>query len=92
MDKHKTRRCVFHLDCSEITPECDRRCDDCISEMKEAFENLEGIREFATEGKGEITKVVIEHETTEVSLEELMGMFEKLPSRFKASFKPSLVQ
>ncbi|MDY7011670.1 MAG: hypothetical protein SVV80_13115 [Planctomycetota bacterium] len=92
MGKQEQERCAFHLDCSELTPACGYRCGECISELMDVFDKIRGVCKFSTDGEGEKMQFIVEHDTSEVSVEQLMDVFTGLPCRYKGSFRPSLVK
>ena len=85
-------RSVFDLDCNELIPECGCRCGECLSEIRETLDKMEGVLELSTEGQGAKTLLIVEHDSAEVSVEQLMETFASLPTRYEASFKPSLIR
>ncbi len=91
MGNHEQEHSVFHLDCSELIPECGYRCGECINELRVRLHKMPGVRQFSTEGEGEKMLFVVEHDAATVSVEQLMGMFASLPTRHEGSFRPSLL-
>ena len=61
-------RSAFHLDCTAIIAERRCKCARCIEEMKSFFGGTPGVSGFYREGDG----VVVEHDASVVSVEELM--------------------
>jgi len=80
----------FEIDCHAVIPECEYKCDDCISEMEVTFKKIKGVTNFYIEKEDGKRLIAIEHEPQEASVEQLMQTFRQLPSRFEGFFKPSL--
>ena len=83
---------VFYIDCSPIIPECEFQCTKCFQEMLSAFDAVKGVAKFYTKGAGEDTQIVVEHDTSTVSAEELMDTFKRLPTFYKGFFVPKLLE
>lgn len=81
-------RSVFHLDCTAIIAECGCKCARCIEEMKSVFGGTPGVSRFYREGDG----VVVEHNASVISVEQLMDIFRRLPSFHRSHFVPSMMQ
>lgn len=81
---------MFEIDCHDVIPECQYKCDGCISEMKGTFGKMSGVTNLYLETEGKEQFIVIEHDSQEVSREELMQVFTQLPSRYNGFFRPTL--
>ena len=92
MHNREMERSVFDLDCNELIPECGCRCGECISEIRETLDKMEGVLELSTEGQGAKTLLIVEHDSAVVSVDQLIDVFASLPTRYEGSFKPSLVR
>jgi hypothetical protein len=81
-----TNRSAFHLDCTPIIPACRFNCGRCTEEMKAVFGGTEGVSKFYRKGDG----VVVEHDASVVTVEQLMDLFRGLPSFYQNHFIPSV--
>jgi hypothetical protein len=81
-----TSRSAFHLDCTAILAECGCKCGRCIEEMQSVFGGMSGVSKFYREGPG----VVVEHDPSVVTVEQLMDVFRDLPSFYRSHFIPSM--
>jgi len=80
-------RSAFHLDCTAILAECGCTCGRCIEEMQSVFGRTPGVSRFYREGHG----VVVEHEASAVTVEQLLDIFRDLPSFYRSRFVPSVM-
>jgi hypothetical protein len=81
-----TSHSAFHLDCTPILAECGCKCAKCIGEMQSVFGRIQGVSRFYREGPG----VVVEHDPSVVTVEQLMDVFRSLPSFYRSHFIPSM--
>ncbi len=79
---------AFHLDCTPIIPACGSTCAKCIGEMEAVFGGTRGVSAFYREGDG----VVVEHDASVVTAEQLMDVFRGLPSFYESHFVPSVME
>ena len=79
---------AFHLDCHPIIPACGFTCAKCIEEMESVLGGTRGVSKFYREGPG----VVVEHDASVVTVEQLMDIFQGLPSFYPNHFIPSVVE
>ncbi len=80
-------RSAFHIDCTAVIPECGFNCDRCIKEMESIFSKTRGVDKFYREGDG----VVVEHDSSIITVEQLIDIFKSLPSFYKGFFIPKLI-
>ncbi len=80
-------RTAFHLDCTAILSECGCKCGRCIAEMNSAFGGTRGVSAFYREGQG----VVVEHDASVVTVDQLLDIFRGLPSFHQNHFIPSVM-
>lgn len=81
-------RTPFHLDCTANLAECGCACERCIEEMKAVFGGMRGVSGFYREGGG----VVVEHDASVVTAEQLMDVFRGLPSFYQNHFVSSVME
>ncbi len=82
---------VFHLDCTAIFPACRFDCVRCLAEIQSVFTALPGVTALHLEGEGAQTRLIVAHDPTVVTAEQLTDVFRRLPSFYRASFAPTLV-
>ncbi|MDD5454893.1 MAG: heavy-metal-associated domain-containing protein [Candidatus Ratteibacteria bacterium] len=85
-------RSVFKIDCSSIIPECGFKCSKCIKEIEDTLTSMEGVSKVYMEGKAENTKLIVEHDASIITVEQLMETFKKLPSFYEGFFTPTLIK
>lgn len=83
-----TSRTAFHLDCGPIIPACGFNCGKCIGEMKAVFGGTRGVGGFYREGDG----IVVEHDASVATAEQLMDIFRGLPSFYERHFISSVME
>ena len=84
-------RSAFHLDCTALFPECQFHCAKCLSEIQSVFADLPGVDSLHTEGQDAETRLIITYDSCQVTPEQLLDLFKRLPSFYRASFIPTLV-
>ncbi len=85
-------RSVFHLDCTFIIPECGFKCAKCLQEIQCVLDKIEGMKKSYTEGEGENMKLIVEHNSSNVTVEYLKETFGRLPSFYKGFFVSELLE
>ena len=85
-------RSAFHLDCTPIIPECEFKCAKCLQEIESVLGKIQGVDKSYTEGEGKDTKLIVEHDASNVTVENLMETFARLPSFYKGFFVPELLK
>ena len=83
-----TSRSAFHLDYTAMIAECGCQCARCIEEMKSVFGRMAGVSRFYREGGG----VVVEHDSSVVTVDQLTDVFRGLPSFYRSRFVPSMLE
>ncbi len=81
-------RTAFHLDCTANLAECGCQCESCIEEMKSVFGRMAGVSTLYRENQG----VVVEHDSSVVTTEQLVDVFRRLPSFYQSRFVPTVVE
>ena len=81
-------RSVFHVDCSGVIPECEYKCAKCVQEIRSVLGEMEGVEECYPEGEG----IVVEHDPSKVSVENLIETLGRLPSFYKGFFAGKLLE
>lgn len=70
-----------------MIPECGFNCDKCIKEIESVLSKTKGADKFYREGDG----VVVEHDTSIITAEQLISIFKCLPSFYEGFFIPKLI-
>lgn len=83
-----TSRSAFHLDCTAILAECGCKCGRCLEEMKSVFGKMPGVSRFYGESGG----VVVEHDASVATVEQLLDVFRDLPSFYRSRFVPTILE
>ena len=86
------RLSTFHLDCNPIIPECGYECGKCLQEIRSVIEAIQGVAKLRTEGSGQDTRIVVEHDARSVTGDQLMQALRRLPSFYKGFFVPSILE
>ena len=86
------RLSTFRLDCNPVIPECGYRCGKCLEEIRSIIEAMQGVAKLHTEGTGQDTRIVVEHDACSVTGEQLMQALRELPSFYRGFFVPSLLE
>jgi hypothetical protein len=84
-------RSAFHLDCTAIFPACRFDCARCLTEIQAVFLGLPGVTGLHMEGGGADARLILEHDPTRVTPEQLMETLKRLPSFYRPSFTPTLL-
>ncbi|MHC4616896.1 MAG: cation transporter [Planctomycetota bacterium] len=79
---------AFHVDCSGVIPECEFKCAKCVQEIQSVLGEMEGVEECYAEGEG----IVVQHDPSKVSVEDLIEMLGRLPSFYKGFFAAKLFE
>ncbi|MHC4517206.1 MAG: hypothetical protein ACYTAS_01340 [Planctomycetota bacterium] len=80
-------RSAFHLDCTAMLSECGCQCAKCIEEMKAVFLKTPGVEKLYREEGG----IVVEHDATVVGVDQLIALFQGLPSFYEGCFGPTMM-
>jgi copper chaperone CopZ len=84
-------RSAFHLDCTPLTPECGFECSKCIQEIESTVTSIQGVSKVYIEGEGADQKLIVEHDPTTVTAEQLIDIFKGLPSFYEGFFIPTVI-
>lgn len=85
-------RSAFHIDCTPVIPECGFKCAKCLQEIHSVLAKMQGIEKSYIEGEGEDTKLIVAHDSSNVTVEYLIETFGRLPSFYKGFFVPKLLE
>ncbi len=84
-------RSVFHLDCTGLFPGCRFECARCLQEIRSVFSQIPSVDGLHTEGEGADARLIIVHDPSQVTAEQLLGILQHLPSFHQAFFAPTLL-
>jgi hypothetical protein len=84
-------RSAFHLDCTAIFPACRFDCAKCMAEIRSVFARIPGVTALHLEGEGADARLIIVHDPSETTSEQLLQTLRRLPSFYRASFVPALL-
>ena len=84
------KRSTFHLDCHPIIPQCSFQCPRCIQEIQATISRVKGVTSVYLDEGPKGSQIIVEHDSTLVTAEELLEAFKKLPTFYDARFIPTL--
>ncbi len=84
-------RSAFHLDCTALLPDCRFECARCLQEIRSVFTQIPGVDGLQMEGQGAQARLIVAHDPSRVTAEELVDLLKRLPSFHKAFFIPTLL-
>ena len=84
-------RSAFHLDCTALFPDCRFECAKCLQEIRSVFTQIPGVDGLHTEGQGAQARLIIVHDPSRVTAEQLMDLLKRLPSFHKTFFAPTVL-
>lgn len=84
-------RSAFHLDCTALFPGCRFECARCLQEVRSVFAQIPGVESLHAEGQGAEARLIIIHDPSYVTVEQLLGILKRLPSFHKDSFTPTVL-
>ena len=84
-------RSAFHLDCTPLIPECGFKCPKCIREIESTLTGMQGVSKVYVEGEGAEQRLIVEHDPSRVTVEQLMDIFKGLPSFYEGFFIPTVI-
>jgi copper chaperone CopZ len=74
-----------------VIPECEFKCGKCVKEIQSVLDEIQGVEKSYIEGEEKETKLVVEHDPSKVTVEQLMDVLRRLPSFYKGFFVPKLL-
>jgi copper chaperone CopZ len=85
-------RSALHIDCNPIIPECGFKCGKCVQEIQSVLGEIEGVAKSYIEDEEKEAKLIVEHDPSKVTVEQLMDTLKRLPSFYKSFFVPELIE
>jgi copper chaperone CopZ len=90
-DRTMKSRSAFDLDCNPIIPECGFKCSKCIQEIESTLTGIQGVGKVYIEKDGEEQRLIVEHDSITVTVEQLIDILKGLPSFYKGFFIPTFL-
>ena len=84
-------RTAFDLDCNPVIPECGFACPKCIQEIETTLTRKPGVSKVYMEGEAEEGKLIVEHDPTIATEDQLIEAFKMLPSFYEGFFIPTMI-
>ena len=84
-------RSAFDLDCTALIPDCGFNCPKCIQEIESTLTAIHGVSKVYIEAEGQEQKLIVEHDPTAATLEQLIDAFKCPPSFYEGFFIPTLI-
>ncbi len=84
-------RSAFDLDCNPVIPECGFECPKCIQEIESTLTAIHGVSKVYMEGEGQEQELIVEHDPTTATAEQLIDVFKGLPTFYAGFFIPTLI-
>jgi len=84
-------RSAFDLNCTAMIPECGYNCLKCVQEIESTFISMQGVSKVYIEAEGQEQKLIVEHDPTAATVEQLIDVFKGLPSFYEGFFIPTLI-
>ncbi len=85
-------RSTFDLDCNPVIPECGFQCPKCIQEIESALTGVQGVSKAHIDVEAEEQMLVVEHDPTEVTVEQLIKILKGLPTFYEGFFIPTVIE
>ncbi len=84
-------RSAFDLDCHSVILECGFKCPKCIQEIESVLTSMQGVSKVYMETEGQEQKLIVEHDPTTATVEQLIDVLKGLPSFYEGFFIPTLI-
>jgi copper chaperone CopZ len=84
-------RSAFHLDCTPVIPECGFQCPKCVQEIESVLTGMKGVTKVYLEDEATDGKLIVEHDPTMVTVEQLIDTLKGLPSFYEGFFAPIMI-
>ena len=85
-------RTAFDLDCNPVIPECKFTCPKCIQEIETTLIRKDGVSKVYMGEGSEEGKVLVEHDPTLATVDQLIEIFKMLPSFYEGFFIPTVIK
>jgi len=84
-------RTAFHLDCTPVIPECGFECARCVQEIRSILTAMPGVERVYRGSEEEGGKLIVEHDPSKVTVEQLIDILKDLPSFYDGCFVPTVI-
>ena len=82
---------AFEIDCNPVIPECGFACPKCIQEIETTLTGMEGVSRVYMKGQAEEAQLIVEHDPTIATIDQLMEAFKMLPTFYQGFFIPTVI-
>ncbi len=82
------KRSVFDIDCNPVIPECEFQCPKCIQEIESTLTGTQGVSKVYLDDEENEAKLVVEHDSAIVSVENIIDVLKTLPTFYEGFFIP----
>jgi hypothetical protein len=83
-------RTAFHLDCTPMIPDCGFECDKCVAEIVSTLTRMQGVSRTYRDDEAAEARIIVEHNPTQVAVEDLTDALKSLPSFHEGCFVPTV--
>ena len=84
-------RTAFDIDCNPVIPECGFACIKCIQEIESTLSVKNGVNKVYMGEGAEEGKLIVEHDLTLATIEQLIESLKLLPSFYRGFFIPTVI-
>jgi len=83
-------RTAFDIDCNPVIPECGFACPKCIQEIETALTCKDGVSKVYMGEGAEEGRIIVEHDSTVTTVDQIIQALSMLPSRYEGFFIPTV--
>ena len=84
-------RTVFEIDCNPVIQECGCLCEKCAEEIESILTGKYGVSKVYLEELAEEGKIIVEHDLTVATVDQLIETLKILPSSYEGFFIPIVI-
>ena len=84
-------RTAFDLDCTQVIPECGFACQKCIQEIETTLMSNDGVSKVHVERGADEGNVIVEHDPSIATVDQLIEALKMLPSFYAGFFIPTVI-
>ena len=84
-------RTVFEIDCNPVIQECGCACKKCAEEIESILAGKYGVSKVHLEELAEEGKIIVEHDLTVATVDQLIETLKILPSSYEGFFIPIVI-
>ena len=86
-----TTRTAFEIDCNPVIPECGFVCVKCVEEIENILTSIYGVDKVYVEELAEEGKLIVEHDLSVATVDQLIETLKILPSSYEGFFIPTVI-